>query len=276
MVNAPRIMPSYLEISAEIAREAGALLATAFERHIGFELKGDYDLVTEADRASERLVVERLRSHFPTHSIVAEEGGGYTGTSEYCWYVDPLDGTTNFAHGFPMYNVTMALEKAGELIAGVIFDPTHNEMFSSELGSGAYLNNRPIHVSKVARVEDALVATGFPSRKRHENVNVHFYYQLAMVTHGVRRAGSAALDLAYVASGRLDAFWEFGLNPWDMAAGILLIEEAGGQCSDMQGAPARLRGPHLLADNGAVHAGMLEVFAEVFRREYRYPMPVIE
>jgi myo-inositol-1(or 4)-monophosphatase len=276
MVNAPRIMPSYLEISAEIAREAGALLATAFERHIGFELKGDYDLVTEADRASERLVVERLRSHFPTHSIVAEEGGGYTGTSEYCWYVDPLDGTTNFAHGFPMYNVTMALEKAGELIAGVIFDPTHNEMFSSELGSGAYLNNRPIHVSKVARVEDALVATGFPSRKRHENVNVHFYYQLAMVTHGVRRAGSAALDLAYVASGRLDAFWEFGLNPWDMAAGILLINEAGGTCSDMQGGKVRLRNPNLLADNGTIHAAMLHEFAEVFRGQYRYPIPVIK
>jgi myo-inositol-1(or 4)-monophosphatase len=136
MVNAPRIMPSYLEISAEIAREAGALLATAFERHIGFELKGDYDLVTEADRASERLVVERLRSHFPTHSIVAEEGGGYTGTSEYCWYVDPLDGTTNFAHGFPMYNVTMALEKAGELIAGVIFDPDPQRNVFERTGIG--------------------------------------------------------------------------------------------------------------------------------------------
>jgi myo-inositol-1(or 4)-monophosphatase len=269
-------MPSYLDISAEIAREAGALLANYFERHIGYELKGDYDLVTEADRASERLVIERLRSHFPAHSIVAEEGGGHQGSSEFCWYVDPLDGTTNFAHGFPMYNVTMALEQAGELIAGVIFDPMRNEMFLSERGSGAYLNYRRIRVSKAERLEDSLVATGFPSRKRHENINVHFYYQLAMITHGVRRAGSAALDLAYVASGRLDGFWEFGLNPWDMAAGVLLINESGGRCSDMLGGPVKLRGPHLLADNGAIHEGMLGVFADVFRGKYLYPIPVIK
>jgi myo-inositol-1(or 4)-monophosphatase len=268
-------MPSYLEVSAEIAREAGALLATYFERRIPFELKGENDLVTEADRASERLVIDRLSSHFPSHSIVAEEGGGHQGSSEFCWYVDPLDGTTNFAHGFPTYNVTMALEQAGQLIAGVIFDPERGEMFAAERGSGAYLNNRRIRVSKVARLEDTLVATGFPSLKRHQNVNIHFYYQLAMITHGVRRAGSAALDLAYVASGRLDGFWEFGLNPWDMAAGILLIEEAGGKCSDMQGSPAALRGPHLLATNAAVHEAMTGIFGEIFRGEYRHPIPVI-
>ena len=269
-------MPSYLETSVEIAREAGALLAKYFERRVTFQLKGEHDLVTEADRASEQLVVERLRAHFPSHSIVAEEGGGHTGKSEYCWYVDPLDGTTNFAHGFPMYNVTMALEQSGELIAGVIFDPERNEMFTAERGSGAYLNNRRIRVSKVSKIEDTLVATGFPSQKRHQNVNVHFYYQLAMVTHGVRRAGSAALDLAYVASGRLDGFWEFGLNPWDMAAGILLITEAGGKCSDMQGGPVTLRGPHLLADNGLVHQQILDLFGEIFRGEYRYPIPEIK
>jgi myo-inositol-1(or 4)-monophosphatase len=268
-------MPSYLETSMEIAREAGALLAAYFERHIGFELKAEYDLVTEADRASEQLVIDRLRSHFPTHAIVAEESGGHAGSSDYCWYVDPLDGTTNFAHGFPMFNVTMALEHAGELIAGVIFDPVRNEMFASERGSGAYLNNRGIHVSPVDQLNNALVATGFPSRKRHLHVNVHFYYQLAMLTHGVRRAGSAALDLAYVASGRLDGFWEFGLHPWDMAAGILLIREAGGTCSDMEGRPVNLRGQHLLGDNGLVHDAMLDVFSEVFRGEYRHPMSAI-
>ncbi|HEX4594447.1 MAG TPA: inositol monophosphatase family protein, partial [Bryobacteraceae bacterium] len=165
-------MPSYLEISVEIAREAGALLSKYFERRVTFELKGEHDLVTEADRASENLVVERLRSHFPSHSIVAEEGGNHTGSSEYCWYVDPLDGTTNFAHGFPMYNVTMALEQAGELIAGVIFDPEKSELFTAERGSGAYLNNRRIRVSKVSQIENTLVATGFPSQKRHQNVNV--------------------------------------------------------------------------------------------------------
>jgi myo-inositol-1(or 4)-monophosphatase len=269
-------MPSYLQTSVEIAREAGALLSKYFERRVTFELKGEHDLVTEADRASEQLVIERLSAHFPSHSIVAEEGGGHTGSSEYCWYVDPLDGTTNFAHGFPMYNITMALEQSGELIAGVIFDPEHNEMFTAERGSGAYLNNRRIRVSKVNRLENTLVATGFPSKKRHENVNIHFYYQLAMVTHGVRRAGSAALDLAYVASGRLDGFWEFGLNSWDMAAGILLIAEAGGKCSDLKGGPVSLRGPHLLADNGLVHQQIVDLFGEVFRGEYRHPIPVIK
>src|SRR5579871_1588723 len=139
-------MPSYLETGVEIAREAGALLSKYFERRVAFELKGEHDLVTEADRASESLVVERLRSHFPSHSIVAEEGGGHQGTSEYCCYVDPLDGTTNFAHGFPMYNVTLALERAGELIAGVIFDPVHAEMFTAESGGGAFLNQHPIRV----------------------------------------------------------------------------------------------------------------------------------
>jgi myo-inositol-1(or 4)-monophosphatase len=268
-------MPSYLEIGSDIAREAGALLADYFRRHVAFELKGEHDLVTVADRASEKLVVERLRSHFPSHSIVAEEGGGHTGSGDFCWYVDPLDGTTNFAHGFPMYNVTLALEEAGQLVAGVIYDPERNEIFQTERGSGAHLNGSRIRVSQASRLEDSLVATGFPSRKRHLNVNVHFFYQLAMLTHGVRRPGAAALDLAYVACGRLDGFWEFGLNPWDMAAGILLINEAGGRCSGMRGEPVSLRGPYLLADNGAIHAEMLGMFGEIFRGEYRHPMPVM-
>lgn len=268
-------MPAYLETAVDIAREAGALLANYFERRVAFELKGDFDLVTEADRASEQLVIERLRSHFPSHSIVAEEGGGNEGTSDYSWYVDPLDGTTNFAHGFPIYNVTLALERAGEMIAGVVFDPARNEIFTAERGGGAYLNNRRIHISKAKRLADSLVATGFPSRRRHLNINVHFYYQMAMWTHGVRRAGAAAIDLAYVACGRLDGFWEFGLNPWDMAAGILLIEEAGGKCTDMKGGAHSMSSPHLLADNGAIHEEVLTLFGEVFRGEYRIAMPVI-
>jgi myo-inositol-1(or 4)-monophosphatase len=266
---------SFLETAADIAREAGSILANLAQRNIGFELKGDYDLVTEADRASERLVVERLRAQFPSHSIVAEEGGGIDTGTDYRWYVDPLDGTTNFAHGFPMFNVTLALERAGELIAGVIYDPLRDEMFAAEQGGGAYLNNRRIHVSKASRLDDCLVATGFPSRRRHLNVNIHFYHQLAMATHGVRRGGSAALDLAYVSCGRLDAFWEFGLNPWDMAAGILLVREAGGQCSDMYGAATTLAGPHLLADNGKVHAQVLDIFGEIFQGRYRVPIPAL-
>jgi myo-inositol-1(or 4)-monophosphatase len=268
-------LASYLETAAEIALEAGALLATYFERRVAFELKGDFDLVTEADRASERLVVERLRSHFPSHSILAEEGGGHEGSSGYRWYVDPLDGTTNFAHGYPTYNVTLGLEQDGEMLVGVVFDPSRQEMFSAERGAGAYLNNRRIRVSAVKRLEDSLVSTGFPSRKRHLNVNIHFYHQMAMATHGVRRGGAAAIDLAYVACGRLEAFWEFGLNPWDMAAGTLLVMEAGGACSDMKGGPHSLKGPHLLTDNGAIHAETLALFGEIFEGRFRAPMPVI-
>ena len=267
---------AYLETAMEIAREAGALLANFFERRIPFELKGDFDLVTEADRASEKLVVERLRTHFPSHGIVAEEGGGHESPSEFRWYVDPLDGTTNFAHGFPIFNVTLGLARAGEIIAGVIYDPIRCEMFAGERGSGAWLNNRRIHVSKAQRLADSLASTGFPSRKRHQNVNIHFYHQMAMASHGVRRTGSAAIDLAYVACGRLDAFWEFGLKPWDMAAGILLVTEAGGRVSDMNGASHRIPGSdHLLADNGLIHDEIVGLFSEVFRGSFRNPIPVI-
>src|SRR5947209_15114565 len=183
-------MPSYLETAVEIAREAGALLTTWFERRVTVETKGEYDLVTEADRASEKLVVERLRSHFPSHGIVAEEGGGHESSSEFRWFVDPLDGTTNFAHSFPIFNVTLGLARAGEVIAGVVYDPMRQEMFTAERGAGAYLNNRRIHVSVVKHVVDSLSSTGLPSR---------FFSHLATASHGVRRTGSAAIDLAYVA-----------------------------------------------------------------------------
>jgi myo-inositol-1(or 4)-monophosphatase len=265
---------SHLETAVDIAREAGALLARHFERRITFELKGEFDLITAADRASETLVVERLRSHFPTHSIVAEEGGGVESASDYRWYVDPLDGTTNFAHGFPVFNVTLAMERAGEVILGVVYDPIHQELFTAERGAGAFLNNHRVHVSKARDLGDSLSSTGFPSRKRHNSINIHFYYQLAMASHGVRRTGSAALDLAYVAAGRLDFFWEFGLKPWDMAAGRLLVVEAGGRASDMHGAPHSLTASeHLLADNGALHDQVVRIFSEIFRGDLRVPLP---
>lgn len=266
-------MAQILETAMDIAREAGALLANFFERRPSFELKGEFDLVTEADRASERLIVERLRNHFPNHGIVAEEGGGHTAPSEYRWHVDPLDGTTNFAHGYPVYNVTLGLERAGEMVCGVVFDPNRQEMFAAERGSGAWMNNRRIHVSKATRLSDCLVATGFPSYKRHLNINVHFYHQLAMATHGVRRGGSAALDLAYVACGRLDAFWEFGLKTWDKAAGICLVTEAGGRLTDMRGGAHALDSPHLVADNASIHEEILALFGEIFAGRYRVPLP---
>jgi myo-inositol-1(or 4)-monophosphatase len=266
----------FLETAVEIAREAGALVANYHQRHIPFETKGEFDLVTEADRASEKVIVERLRSHFPAHGIVAEEGGGHESASEFRWFVDPLDGTTNFAHGFPMFCISMGLERAGELIAGVVYDPIRGELFTAERGAGAFLNHHRMHVSPVARIADSLASTGFPSRKRHHNINIHFYYQLAMASHGVRRTGSAALDLAFVAAGRLDFFWEFGLKSWDMAAGALLVQEAGGRVADMTGAPLSVTASdHILADNGLLHDEILAAFGEIFQGTLKVPLPEI-
>ncbi len=264
-------MSEFLDAAIEIAREAGQILMA--HRGVAFELKGEHDLVTAADRASEEHVVRRLRERFPQHGIVAEEGGRAEMQAELRWYVDPLDGTTNFAHGFPMWNVTLALAKKNEVIAGVVYDPLNRELFTAERGAGARLNGAPIRVSPAKTLNDSLLSTGFPSRRRHQNVNIHFYYQLAMMTHGVRRGGSAALDLAYTACGRLDAFWEFGLNPWDMAAGTLLVEEAGGQTGGMLGEPLDLHGRYVLADNGFIHEETLQVFREIFQGRYRHDMP---
>src|SRR5947209_11432571 len=266
-------MSEFVDAAIAIALEAGQILMA--HRGVNFELKGDYDLVTAADRASEQFIVKRLRERYPEHGIVAEEGGRAEMDAELRWYVDPLDGTTNFAHQYPLWNVTLALARRGEVIAGVVYDPLNRELFAAERGAGARLNGAPIHVSKATTLNDALVSTGFPSRKRSQNVNIHFYYQLAMLTHGVRRGGSAAIDLAYAACGRLDAFWEFGLNPWDMAAGILLVEEAGGKVSGMRGEPMSLNGRYVVADNGLIHGELLQVFAEVFDGKYRHSMPVL-
>ena len=222
----------------KIAREAGALLREFYAKGVETEYKGDVDLVTEADRASEKLIVARLKAAFPSHGVYGEEGTRTGLESEYRWYVDPLDGTTNFAHGFPAFCVILGLERRakglaadtdGELVAGVIYDPLRDEMFSAEKGKGAWLNGRAIHVSKTATLQESLTGTGFPSKKRHDNPNVYFYQEVTLRSHGVRRAGSAGLDLAYVACGRLDGFWEFNLNPWDTSAGVLLVREAGGQ-----------------------------------------------
>jgi len=266
----------FLETAERIAREAGAVLLHHFHQGIAFDMKGDFDLVTAADKASEKLIVDRLTARFPEHGIIAEEGGGHSSPSEYRWYVDPLDGTTNFAHGYPMFNVTLALQRGDEMIAGVIYDPLHDEMFRAGLGSGAYLNDARISVSGAGRLHDSLVSTGFPSHNRAKNFNIHFYHQMAMSTHGVRRGGSAAIDLAYVACGRLDAFWEFGLKPWDLAAGALMVTEAGGAATDMKGESFKIGAPHLLCTNGHVHSETLQQFSEIFRGEMRHPMPPIE
>lgn len=268
--------------AAEIAKEAGALLRSYYETGIAAEYKGDVDLVTVADRASEKLIGERLRQVFPDHGIYGEEGTRQALEAEFRWYVDPLDGTTNFAHGFPYFCVSMGLERRapelkpeedGELVAGVIYEPLRDECFVTGKGEGAWLNGRRISVSKTRLLQESLVATGFPSHKRHENPNIHFYHQLTLRSHGVRRAGAAAIDLAYTACGRLEAFWEFNLNPWDTAAGVLLVREAGGTVTGFDGSPFKLDSREVLATNGRISAEMQAVFTDMFAGRDLEPIP---
>ena len=258
-------MNDYLPKLTTVAREAGSLLMGYFHRRVAIEYKGEVDLVTEADRASEKLIVERLRALWPEHGIVAEEGTRSETEAKYRWYVDPLDGTTNFAHGYPVFCVSVALVRRDEqLEVGVLYDPTRDEMFAAARGHGATLNDQPITVSKTTALAESILGTGFPSHKRHKNPNIHFYHQLTLRSHGVRRAGSAALDLANVASGRYDGFWEFKLNPWDTAAGVLLVQEAGGKVTRFDGGPFRLDSREVLASNGHIHDELLKNFAEIF------------
>lgn len=275
----------YVPKAAEIAREAGARLRDYFSRGVETEYKGDVDLVTVADRAVEKLVRARLGEAFPEHGIYAEEGTRERLESEFRWYVDPLDGTTNFAHGFPHFAVSMGLEhrpsgarpdRDGSLVAAVIYDPMRDEMFTAERGHGTLLNEKPVTVSRTAELAEALLATGFPSRKRHSSPNMHFYHEFTLRSHGVRRAGSAALDLAYVACGRMDAFWEFNLNPWDTAAGILLVEEAGGRVTDFSGAHVQLASDEVLASNGLIHEELIGLFREMFAGRNLAPIPTPE
>jgi len=272
----------FVETAETIAREAGALLRDFYHRGVRTEYKGDVDLVTEADRASEKLITERLRGAFPDHGVYGEEGTRSALGSEFRWYVDPLDGTTNFAHGFPVFCVVLGCERRhaglrddedGEMVAGVIYDPLRDEMFSAARGDGARLNGEPMHVSRTTALQESLIATGFPSHKRHRSPNVHFYQEFTLRSHGVRRAGSAALDLAYVAAGRLDGFWEFKLNPWDTSAGFLLMEEAGGTITRFDGSRFRLDSSEVFATNGLIHAEMQALFADMFAGRNLEPIP---
>ena len=258
---------------AEIAREAGTLLMEFFHRRVKIEYKGEADLVTEADRSSEKLILERIRARWPDHEVIGEEGARIETGGDYRWYVDPLDGTTNFAHGFPVFCVSLGLTFRGKRKAAVLYDPTRDELFFAELGKGAFLNGQKIEVSKIDKLAQSLVATGFPSHKRHKNPNIFFYHQLTLSTHGVRRAGSAALDLANVACGRFDGFWEFNLNAWDTTAGILIVEEAGGKVSGFHGQPLEITDRDVLATNGLIHEATLHQFAQIFSGRGLEPLP---
>ncbi len=252
-----------LNFAIQTAHEAGRILAERIGRALQITNKGDIDLVTEADLAAERLIIERIKSYHPRHGVLAEESGASDlegrPRSEYQWIIDPLDGTTNYAHGYPCFCVSVALEAKGELVIGVIYDPTRDELFAAERGGGATLNGRRIRVSETNDLNEALLCTGYPYDVRGRDNFARHFTNFILHSQGVRRDGSAALDLAYVACGRFDGFWEEGLRPWDVAAGAVLIQEAGGHVSRYDNTPFDIYAPPIMATNGLVHEAMMRV-----------------
>jgi len=256
--------PAALCVAAcELAREAGAVLREGFGRVHAPEKKGRIDLVTEFDRRSEALIVARIRERFPAHAILAEESGaaGASG-ARVRWLCDPLDGTTNYAHNYPFFCVSIGVEVEGAMAAAAVYDPVRDELFAAAAGHGATLNGAPIHISRIADVEAALLVTGFPYDVReHPERHVPLFQEFLLRAQGVRRDGSAALNLCYVAMARFDGMWEGNLSPWDVAAGTLIVREAGGVVTGYDGEPFRLDGRRLVAANPALHAKLLAVVA---------------
>ena len=264
--NANLMNKTFLDAAIQIAREAGQALREELDRPADIAYKGDFDLVTQADRRSEAIIVGRLREFFPEHSVAAEEGTGTDTGSEYRWHVDPLDGTTNFAHRYPCFCVSMALARKDQLLVGVVYNPVYDELSCAARGEGATLNGKQIRCSKISEMKNSLLCTGFPNHDRHSHPNIHYYWDFTLRSHGVRRDGSAALDLVSVASGRFDGFWEFGLKPWDTAAGVVIVEEAGGTVTDLDGQPYVLGGKSILASNGLIHGEMKKLASELAKR----------
>jgi myo-inositol-1(or 4)-monophosphatase len=253
-----------LAIAIEAARAAGGLLLDYSKTGFRVEHKNPIDLVTDADRAAERCIIDLIGKQFPSHRILAEEqGSSGPAPSRYQWIIDPLDGTTNFAHGFPFYGISIGAELDGLGIVGVVFDPVRNELFTAQAGAGASLNGTSIAVSKTRHLDRALLVTGFSYDIRETtNNNLDHFARFALKAQGLRRTGSAALDLCSVAAGRLDGFWEVRLNPWDMAAGVVILKEAGGIVTNFSGGPHSIYGKELVASNGLIHSSMLEVLQQ--------------
>jgi myo-inositol-1(or 4)-monophosphatase len=249
----------------QTAREAGRILTDRLGRALQVSNKGAIDLVTEADLASEKLIIDRIKTHYPRHAILAEESGATEANgAEWKWIIDPLDGTTNYAHGYPCFCVSIALEHNRRIEVGVIYDPMRDEMFAAERGQGALLNERRISVSDIEDLNGAMLCTGFPYNVRERPDFTRDFARFTMAAQAVRRDGSAALDLAHLSCGRFDGFFEEGLKPWDVAAGILLIEEAGGKLSDFDNAPllidtTQVLVPKMVASNGLIHDAMIQV-----------------
>jgi len=249
-----------LNTAVKAARRAGTIINRASNdlERLTVRTKQDNDFVSEVDHAAEQAIIEILLGAYPKHAILAEESG-ITGESEFQWIIDPLDGTTNFLHGFPQYAISIALLHKGQLDQAVIYDPVRNELFTASKGAGAFLNDRRIRVSKRAKLAEALIGTGFPYRDfTHLDAYTAMFRELVQKTSGLRRPGSAAIDLAWVAAGRTDGFFEIGLNPWDIAAGCLLIQEAGGLVTDFGGDDGYLKSGHVVAGNPKVFAQLLQ------------------
>lgn len=259
-----------MTVAQEAARKAGGILRENINGTRQISYKGDINLVTEMDMRSERAVVETIQGAFPDHGVIAEEETFVRNDSGFIWIIDPLDGTTNYAHGYPCFSVSIGLEHDGEIIVGVVYDPMRDELFSAAKGTGAFMNGKPIRVSPVGTLIKSLLATGFPyDRKLSEKNNFDYFHDLLMASQEVRRDGSAALDLCSVAAGRFDGFWELKLKAWDVAAGSLIVREAGGTVSDLAGKPVRLDAEEILASNGRIHEQMIEVLQKAGRHEVR-------
>jgi len=259
-------MDDCTEFVIAVAREAGIFLKERLhEKHV-ISYKGEIDIVTEEDRLSERIITSRIRDRYPDHDILAEESTGMARRSRCRWIIDPLDGTTNYAHGYPVFCVSIAFEKDSDIHLGVIYNPMLDEMFVAEKGKGAFLNGKKITVSNTTDISKGLLATGFPYDIRSDrNNNINYFNGMAKSAQAIRRAGSAALDMAYIAAGRFDGFWELKLMPWDMAAGWLMIRQSGGIVTDLFGGAFHLESPHVLATNGKIHHGMIDIFSRIDR-----------
>ena len=249
-----------LKIAEDAARAGGLILMKDLGQPLDLEFKGDVDLVTKVDRLSEEAIVSIISRAYPDHRILAEEGTNQGGASNYRWIIDPLDGTTNYAHSFPCFAVSIGLEAAGEMVVGVVYDPVRDECFTAMEGGGAYLNGKAIHVSRVDRLNSALLATGFPyDRRQHPDDYLGLFRKFMMKAQEIRRPGSASIDLCYLASGRIDGFWECKLKPWDVAAAVVIVREAGGRISDFKGNKFGILGSETLASNSRIHDEMVEI-----------------
>jgi myo-inositol-1(or 4)-monophosphatase len=253
-----------LQEAVRAARIAGEYQKSRFASTLDIEMKGDKNLVTEVDKESERLIVEHLRSRFPDHDIIAEEGDYLQSASPFRWIIDPVDGTTNYAHGYPWFCSSIALEQEGELVAGVIYNPVYDELFTAAKDGGAYLNGIRLSVSARSPLKNSLLGTGFPYDCATDPANNFTnFVAFQKSARGIRRAGAAALDLAYVAAGRLDGFWELKLHAWDVAAGVLLVREAGGKVTTFDGSPYSVFNDRIVASNGRIHDEMVAMLASV-------------